>query len=127
MRMSIASLAAGLLLAACATDSPMLQSAYVMASAYEPLTCPEVVGKYKAADARAKELAALREKSGSVIANALAYDNEYTAAQANRRYAEQAAERKGCDLGNKPPAPAPPPTPLQLNPPAPAQTEAKKP
>src|ERR1700740_2863885 len=41
-RMSIASLAAGLLVAGCAADSTILQSALVMESAYEPLTCPEV-------------------------------------------------------------------------------------
>jgi hypothetical protein len=43
------------------------------------------------------------EKSGSPIANALAYNTEYATARANQRFAEQAAERKGCDLGNKPP------------------------
>ena len=123
-RMSIASsLVAGLLVAGCAADSPVLQSALVMESAYDPLTCPEVVGKYKAADARMKELTALMEKSGSPIANALAYDSEYTAAKANQRYAAKAAERKGCDLGNKPAVQAP--TPIQ--PPAAAQAEAKKP
>jgi len=134
-KISVAWLAAGLLVAGCAVESPALQSTLVMGSAYDPLTCPEVVAKYKAADAQAKQLAALREKSGSAIANALAYDTEYTSARANMRYAEQAAARKGCDLGNKPPAqpataqppPAQPAAPLQLNPPPAAQAETKKP
>ena len=117
-RMSVAWLAAGLFVTGCATDSPVLQSALVMSSEYDPLTCPEVVSRYKAADNRVKELTALREKSGSVIANALAYDSEYAAARANQRYAEEAAARKGCDLGNKPP-PAPPTTVATPAPPGP--------
>jgi len=128
-RMSIASLAAGLLVAGCAADSTILQSALVMESAYEPLTCAEVVGKYKGAEARVKELTALMEKSGSPIANALAYDSEYTAAKANQRYAARAAERKGCDLGNKPPPPPAvqaQPLPLGPEPPAAAQAQQKK-
>ena len=124
-RMSVVPLAAGLLVAGCAADSTILQSALVMESAYEPLTCAE----YKGAEARVKELTALMEKSGSPIANALAYDSEYTAAKANQRYAARAAERKGCDLGNKP---APPPAvqaqplPLGPEPPATAQAQQKK-
>jgi outer membrane murein-binding lipoprotein Lpp len=124
-RAIVASIAAGLLLAGCAADSPILERALVMPSAYDPLTCPEVAAKYKAADVRVKELAALMEKSGSPIANALAYNTEYATARANQRFAEQAAARKGCDLGNKPP-PVPtttlatptPPGPLELAPPA---------
>jgi hypothetical protein len=103
----LAALAAGLLAAGCATDSPTLQRALVMQSAYDPLSCPEVVAKYKAADGRVKELAVLREKSGSAIANAIAYDSEYTQILANKRFAEEAAERKGCDLTGKPPAKPP--------------------
>jgi hypothetical protein len=118
-RIIVASVAAGLLVAGCAADSPTLERALVMQSAYDPLTCPEVVVKYKAADGRVKELTALMEKSGSAIANALAYDTEYAIARANKRFAEQAAERKGCDLGNKPPVPLPPPVA--------AQADAKKP
>ena len=116
----LAGFAAGLLTAGCATDSPMLQRSLVMQSAYDPLSCPEVVAKYKGAEARTKELGALREKSGSAIANAIAYDTEYTQALANKRYAEEAAERKGCDLTGKPPAaPQPPPPPA-------AQPDGKK-
>jgi hypothetical protein len=127
--MSIASLAAGLLVAGCAADSTVLQSALVMESAYEPLTCAEVVAKYKAADGRVKELTVLMEKSGSPIANALAYDSEFTAAKANQRYAARAAERKGCDLGNKPAAPLAvqaQPMPLGPEPPVTAQAPQKK-
>jgi hypothetical protein len=125
MRATIpAALAAGLLTAGCATDSPTLQRTLVMQSAYDPLTCPEVVAKYKGADARAKELAALREKSGNAIANAIAYDSEYTQVLANKRYAEEAAERKGCDLAGKPPA-TPPPPPAATAPEA-KQADTKK-
>jgi hypothetical protein len=131
-----ASVAAGLLLAGCAADSPILERTLVMPSSYDALTCPEVVSKYKAADGRVKQLTALMEKSGSPIANALAYDSEYASARAQRRFAEEAAARKGCDLGNKP-APAPPtplaqptppgqPTPLGPDPPVTAQAQPKK-
>jgi len=95
------------------------------------------VSKYKAADTRVKELTALMEKSGSAIANALAYNSEYASARANKRFAEEAAERKGCDLSNKPAAaqptplaqPTPPgqPTPLGPDPPVTAQAQPKKP
>ena len=133
-RIIVASAAAGLLLAGCAADSSILESTLVMRSGYDPLTCPQVVAKYKAADGEIKRLTALMEKSGSPIANALAYDSEYASARANKRFAEEAAARKGCDLGNKPPpspAPAaasvPPPagSPLPLTPTV--QTEPKKP
>ena len=125
----VVALAAGLLAAGCAVDSPTLQSAFVMHSTYDVLTCPEIVGKYKGASSRAKELAALREKSGSPIANALAYDTEYTSARANQRYAEEAAQRKGCDLSDKPATPptaaAPPPgAPTAITPPP--QADVKK-
>ena len=123
-RAPVAAFAAGLVVAGCAVDSPTLQQALVMPSAYDPLTCPEVVAKYKAADGRVKELTALMEKSGSPIANALAYDSEYAQARANKRFAEQAAERKNCDLGNKPPTPT---EPTSLAPPAAAPADAKKP
>jgi hypothetical protein len=135
-RSVFASVAAGLLVAGCAADSSILERALVMPSAYDPLTCPEVVAKYKAADARVKELTALMEKSGSPFANALAYNSEYASARASKRFAEEAAARKGCDLGNKP-APAPPtptaqstplgqPTPLGPDLPAAAQAQPKK-
>jgi hypothetical protein len=117
-----AALVAGLLVAGCAVDSPALQSTLVMRSAYDPLSCPEVVAKYKGAEGRVKELAALMEKSGNPIANALAYDTEYATARANKRYAEQAAEQKGCDLAAKPPATPAPPQP----PPPAAQPDGKK-
>ena len=110
--------AAGLLLAGCAADSPIIERALVMPSGFDPLTCPEVVAKYKASDARMKELAVLMEKSGSPIANALAYDTEYATARASKRFAEQAAQKKGCELADKP---------VSLEaPPAAAQADAKK-
>lgn len=112
MRTTVAALlAAGLLLAGCAVDSPIVERALVMPSGFEPMPCPEVVAKYKAADARMKQLSDLMEKSGSPIANALAYDTEYATARANRRFAEQAAQKKGCELADKPVSIEPPPAP----------------
>jgi hypothetical protein len=135
-RTIVASVAAGLLLAGCAADSSLVERSLVLPSGFDPLTCPEVVAKYKAADVRVKELTALMEKSGSPIANALAYNTEYATARANRRFAEEAAERKGCDLGNKPapvqatplaqPTPPGQPTPLGPEPPVTAQAQPKK-
>ena len=84
MRMSIvAAVAATTLVAGCAVDSGVLQSAIVMQSTYDPMPCPEIVQRYKSSENRMKELAALMEKSGSPIANAIAYDSEYAAARAN--------------------------------------------
>src|SRR5262245_59959856 len=127
---------AGLLVAGCAADSPLVERALVLPSAYDPLTCPEVAARYKAADARVKELTALMAKSGSPVANALAYNSEYASARAQRRFSEEAAERKKCDLGNKPPPaqpiplaqPVPPgqPIPLGSEPPVTAQAQPKK-
>jgi hypothetical protein len=102
-------LASGLLVAGCAVDSSTLESTLVMRSGYDPLTCPEVVSRYKQADNRMQQLSALMEKSGSPVANALAYNTEYATARANKRFAEQAAQQKGCDLADKPPAAATPP------------------
>jgi hypothetical protein len=116
----VAVLASGLLVAGCAVDSTTLESTLVMRSTYDPLTCPEVVSKYKQANSRMQELGALMEKSGSAIANALAYDTEYATARANKRFAEQAAQKKGCDLADKPPATTPAATP----PPAPGAPTA---
>jgi hypothetical protein len=126
-RMVAAALAAGLLVTGCAVDSPTLERALVMQSAYDPLTCPEVVARYKAADGRMKELTVLMEKSGSPVANALAYDTEYAAARANKRFAGLAAERKGCDLGDKPAATPPAATPPPATPPPARQADGQKP
>ena len=120
MPRTVFALAAGLLLAGCAGDSSFVDHALVMPSAFDPLTCPEVVKQYRASDGRMKELAALMEKSGSPIANALAYDTEYATARAKKRFAEQAALKKHCELGDKPVSLEPPPAP------APVQTDVKK-
>jgi hypothetical protein len=111
-------LAAGLLLAGCAADSPLVERALVMPSGFEPLSCKELVEKYKTSDARMKQLAVLMEKSGSPIANALAYDTEYATVRASKRFAEQAAQKKGCELADSPASIGPPP--------APAPAEVKK-
>jgi hypothetical protein len=108
MRMSIvAAIAAATLGAGCSVDSSVLQTAIVMQSAYDPMPCPEVVQKYKSSEGRMKELAALMEKSGSPVANAIAYDTEYATVRANWQFSKEAAERKGCDLTGKGAAPAP--------------------
>jgi hypothetical protein len=108
-RTVVGGLAVGLLLAGCAADSSFVDRALVMPSGFDPLPCPELVMKYKMADTRVKELTALMEKSGSPIANALAYDTEYATARANKRYAQQAAQKKGCELADKPVSLEPPP------------------
>jgi len=64
-----------------------------------------------------KELNGFIDKSGNAFVNALAYDSEYASVRAKRKYAEEAAARKGCDLSEKPPA-----KPPDANPP-----QAKKP
>jgi len=115
MPRTVFALAAGLLLAGCAADSSFVERALVMPSGFDPLPCPELVAKYKASDARMKELAALMEKSGSPIANALAYDTEYATARANKRFAEQAAQKKGCELADKPASLEPPPAAVQTD------------
>jgi hypothetical protein len=121
MRRTVAALlAAGLLLAGCAADSSIMERALVMPSGFDPLTCKELQGKYKDADARMKQLAILMEKSGSPIANALAYDTEYATARANKRFAEQAAQKKNCELADKPVSLEAPPAA------APAPADAKK-
>ena len=112
-------LVSGLLLAGCAVNSPIVERALVMPSGFEPMPCPEIVAQYKAADNRSKELEKLMEKSGSPIANALAYDTEYATARANKRYAEQAAQKKGCELADKPVTLEPPPAPSAAPPAAP--------
>jgi hypothetical protein len=129
----VAALASGLLVAGCAADSPTLEGTLVMRSTYDPLTCPEVVSRYKQATNRMQELGALMEKSGSPVANALAYNTEYATARANKRFAEQAAQKKGCDLADKPPATTPaavalpaPGAPTALMPP-PQQAAGPKP
>ena len=115
MPRTVLALAAGLLLVGCAADSSFVERALVMPSGFDPLTCPELVAKYKASDARMKELAALMEKSGSPIANALAYNTEYATARANKRFAEQAAQKKNCELGDKPVPLEPPPAAVQVD------------
>jgi hypothetical protein len=123
MRTSVfAGLAAGLLTAGCAADSPVLQQTLVMPSGYDPLDCKEIVAKYKTADGRLKELTTLMEKSGSALTNAIAYDTEYATARANKQFAEAAAARKKCDLTEKPPT-KPPEAPAAQ----PQQVETKKP
>jgi len=112
---------AGLLLAAgcaaCAVESPTVQSLVMMPSYFDTLSCPELVVQHQMATTRVKELATLREKSGNAVVNALAYDSEYAAARGKQAAAEQAAAQKGCDLTKKPEPPKP----------APAVPEAKRP
>ena len=101
-------LTVGLFVVGCAVDSPIVQNVLVMPSGFEPMPCNEVVTKYWMANKRMKELATLMEKSGSPIANALAYDTEYATAGATKRFAEQAAQKKGCELANNPMSIEPP-------------------
>jgi len=97
-----------LTVAACAADSSVVDELMVVPSYYDTLECPELAGQFHAASQRVNELTALREKAGKepggVVANALAYNTEYTKAEATKKYSQAAANRKGCDLAKKPAA-----------------------
>jgi hypothetical protein len=100
--------------AACAADSSVVEELMVVPSYFDTLECSELAGQIQGASQRVKELTALREKAGNeaggAVASALAYNTEYAKMQAVKKYAEAAANRKGCDLTKKPAA-APPPHP----------------
>jgi hypothetical protein len=106
----VAVLTAATLAGGCSADSTVIERVLVMQSAYDPMTCQEVVAKYTAADGRMKDLTTLMEKSGSPFANAIAYNTEYATARTNRKFAMEAAERKNCTLPGvpKPPEAKPP-------------------
>jgi hypothetical protein len=97
-----------LTVAACAADSSVVDELMVVPSYYDTLECPELVGQFNGASQRVKDLTALRDRAdkggGGAVANALAYNTEYAKAQATKKYAEAAANRKGCDLTKKPAA-----------------------
>jgi hypothetical protein len=97
-----------LTVAACAADSSVVEELMVVPSYYDTLECPELVGQFQGASQRVKELTALRERAdkgaGGAVASALAYNTEYAKAEATKKYAEAAANRKGCDLAKKPAA-----------------------
>ena len=89
-------------LTGCAADSALVDNLTIVPSYYDTLSCPELVQQVASTSARAKELAGLMEKSGSAVANAIAYNSEYARTRAAQRHAEEAAARKGCDLTKKP-------------------------
>jgi hypothetical protein len=95
-----------LAVAACAADSTVVDNLMVVPSYFDTLECPDLNGQFQAASQRVNELTALREKAGQepggVVANALAYNTEYAKAEATKKYAQAAANRKGCDLTKKP-------------------------
>jgi hypothetical protein len=94
-----------LVVAACAADSTMVEGLMVMPGYYDTLQCSELVGQFVASSQRVYELTMLREKAanepGGVVASALAYNSEYAKAEATKKYAEAAANRKGCELPKK--------------------------
>ena len=94
-----------LAVAACAADSAMVEGLMVMPSYYDTLQCSELVGQFVASSQRVYELTMLREKAaneaGGVVVSALAYNSEYVKAEATKKYAEAAANRKGCELPKK--------------------------
>ena len=93
-------------LAACAGDSSVVEGMMVMPSYFDTLQCSELIGQFQSASQRLYELTILREKAanqpGGAVANVLAYNTEYTKAEATKKYSEAAAHRKGCDLTKKP-------------------------
>jgi hypothetical protein len=94
-----------LAVAACAADSTMVEGLMVMPSYYDTLQCTELVGQFLASSQRVYELTMLREKAandpGGVVATVLAYNSEYAKAEATKKNAEAAANRKGCELPKK--------------------------
>ncbi len=105
------------ILAGCASDSWLAENLTTVPQYSDTLNCADLLSQYQTASARLKELTTLMDRSGNVVVNALAYDTEYASVRAKRKYAEEAAARKGCDLSEKPPA-----KPPDANPP-----QAKKP
>jgi hypothetical protein len=92
-----------LAIAACASDSAVVENLVIMPSRFDTLECKELVTEFQSASQRLNELTMLREKAGAV-ASVLAYDTEYAKAKATKKYSEAAANRKGCDLSKKAPA-----------------------
>jgi len=94
-----------LAVAACAADSTVVEGLMVMPSYYDTLQCSELVGQFVASSQRVYELTMLRERAanepGGVVVSVLAYNSEYAKAEATKKYAEAAANRKGCELPKK--------------------------
>jgi hypothetical protein len=102
---AFACLIAATALDGCAGDSPIVDNLLIVPGYYDTLTCPELIGQVQSAAARVKELTLLMEKSSGnaagPVVNAMAYDTDYAKARATRKYSEEAAQRKGCDLTKK--------------------------
>jgi hypothetical protein len=91
--------------AGCAADSTVVADLMVVPGYFDTLECPELANQFQAASQRVNELTMLREKAAGepagAFANAVAYNAEYTKAQATKKYSQDAANRKGCDLTKK--------------------------
>jgi hypothetical protein len=85
-------------LAGCAADSPILENVLVDPGWYETMPCRELVGAYRSAESRMKDLTALMEKSGNAAVNAVAYNTDYAKARTTYKYTEIAVRKKNCDL-----------------------------
>jgi hypothetical protein len=94
-------------LGGCASDSWLADNLTMVPQHLDTLDCAGLVAQYKNASARLKELNEFRDKSGNPVVNAIVYDSEYASVRAKRKYAEEAAGRKGCDLAEKSPAKPP--------------------
>ncbi len=94
-------------LGGCASDSWLAENLTMDPLHSDTLNCADLIAQYQAASARLKELNGFIDKSGNAFVNALAYDSEYASVRAKRKYAEEAAARKGCDLAVKPPVKPP--------------------
>ena len=99
---ALTSTVAAALLAGCAAYSPVVENLLVVPGYYDTLNCTDLVREFQSSDGRMKDLTALMEKSGAgdagAVMNALAYNTDYAKARAARKYSEEAARRKGCDL-----------------------------
>ena len=110
----------GVVVAGCESESSWIESVTTVPGYYDTFECRELTPQVAGQAARVKELSDLIEKSGhgigGSVANVLAYQTDLAKARAAHDAAERAANRKGCDLTNKPaPAPTAPATPAQVN------------
>ena len=100
-------------LGGCASDSWVAENFTMVPQYFDTLNCADLIGQYNGASARLKELSGFRDRSGNAVVNALAYDSEYISVRAKRKYAEEAAARKGCELKGQSPAKPPEASPSE--------------
>jgi hypothetical protein len=93
-------------MAGCAADSALLESLLFAPGYFDNFDCPEIVAQFHSASERVAKLTTMMEKAANdptgPLVNAIAYNTDYAKARTAQKYAEQTAQRKGCDLAKKP-------------------------